>query len=74
MREPERRCGLPDNKPAVIEYKYGGGCGGAASNEDPIATAIVSQIPGAQDLYAPQGRVTVRIENLPQSSGGSSSV
>ena len=49
-------------KPAKVEYVFGGRCAGAAKEMDPVVDAILQQI-GAREVYALQGKLTVTIEN-----------
>ena len=49
-------------KPARVEYVFGGRCGGATRQIDPTVDAILEQI-GAREVYALQGKLTVTIEN-----------
>ena len=49
-------------KPARVEYVFGGRCAGAAREIDPTVDAILQQI-GAREVYAVQGRLTITIEN-----------
>jgi hypothetical protein len=50
------------DKPARVEYVFGGRCAGAAKEVDPVVDAILQQI-GAREVYAVQGKLTVTIEN-----------
>jgi hypothetical protein len=60
---------VADVKPTVYEYQLGGGCLTGTQKDQAIVDAILNAIEGSRALYAPQGRLTVRIENLPQGSG-----
>lgn len=60
-------------RPTKIEYVLGGVCRGSSAAIHPTVEVILREL-GALDAYAPQGKLTITLENHPGSvaaDGGS---
>jgi hypothetical protein len=55
--------------PLFYEYRLGGRCVAGVETKDPSIEAILDAIPGAREVYAPQGRLTIFIEKVPEDGG-----